>query len=329
MDLEDLKTFEHLATSLHFGKSARARGMSPSALTRRIQALEAEVGQPLLVRDQRQVQLSSAGSVFRTYAREQLERWQQLQASLRAEAETPSGELNIACTVTACHTILPTLLSRFRQRYPGITLRLLTQDAAQSRTQLEAGELDLAVIPTEPVAPRKSTTASASLLATKVLAHTSLAFIAPRDRTLLDEAWTELSSPRTRANTRRGVEAFPLPLVAPIGGLERQRLNAWLERRHMRARIVAEVRGNEGIIAMVSLGCGIGLVPELVLTHSPLQSTIQVLRELAPPRGYDVSLCVRPKALERRVVAVFWNLTQELLPATEPSRIRAGISKAP
>ncbi|TAB62236.1 HTH-type transcriptional activator IlvY, partial [Salmonella enterica subsp. enterica serovar Saintpaul] len=51
MDLRDLKTFLHLAESRHFGRSARAMHVSPSTLSRQIQRLEEDLGQPLFVRD--------------------------------------------------------------------------------------------------------------------------------------------------------------------------------------------------------------------------------------------------------------------------------------
>ncbi len=299
MDLDDLRHFEHLAQTLHFGQSARARGMSASALTRRIQALESELGRALFLRDQRQVQLTDAGQVLRRYARRQIEQYEELQNHLRSEQEAPTGELNIACTVTACHTILPTLLTQFRQRYPNITPRLLTQDAARSRAQLKDGELDLAVIPTDP----KRTEG----LQVQALASTKLLFVAPKDLALLGDPAVLQSS------LQRGSTLAEVPLVAPIGGLERERLEQWLRRRKVAPRIVAEVRGNEGMLAMVSLGSGIGIVPELVLVNSPLRDSLQVLDKLTPPRGYQVSLCARPRSLKRRVVEVFWELTRELV----------------
>lgn len=299
MDLEDLRNFEHLAQTLHFGQSARARGMSASALTRRIQGLEAELGHALFVRDQRRVHLSDAGQLFRPFARRQVAQWEELQDALRAEEATPSGELNIACTVTACHTILPTLLAQFRQKYPAVTLRLITQDAARSQAQLEAGELDLAVIPTD---PRDRDPERVLPLAT-----TQLVFVAPKNLALLGD------DSLTLVLLQRPSELARVPLVAPIGGLERQRLDQWLERRKVVPRIVAEVRGNEGILAMVSLGSGIGIVPELVLASSPLRGSVQVLEKISPPRGYEVSLCARPQSLKRRVVKVFWELTRDLV----------------
>ncbi len=287
MEQLDFAAFQQLCQSLHFGRAARALGMSPSALTRRVQAMEAELGVELLNRDQRQVGLTRAGERFGRYARQELEQWEQLKNELLQEVDSPSGELRIACTVTACHSLLPSLLARCRERYPRITLRLVTQDASRSLLQLEAGEVDLAVIPTDP--KRRSE------LARCVLGSTELAFIGPADRQLL----VRLMAEGGWANA---------PWIAPPAGLERERLDSWFRSKKAQARIVAEVRGNEGIIAMVSLGGGLALVPRLVLDSSPLPVT--VLSELKPPLGYDVSLCARSRSLQREVVKVFWELAQ-------------------
>ncbi len=294
MDSEDFRRFELLAQALHFGRAARSLGMSPSALTRRVQAMEEELGQPLLLRDQRSVRLTAAGERFRKFARSQLEQWEQLKNDLGEQNASPVGELLIACTVTACHSILPRLLSLSRKRHAGLTLRLITQDATRSLSQLEAGEVDLAVIPTDSEPPPH--------LEALVLGSTELAFIAPRDLSQLGlDKKAELDE----------ASVVQLPLVAPIGGLERKRLDTWLSEHDIEPRIVAEVRGNEGLIAMVSLGSGIALVPRLVLESSPLKASVRVLSELTPPPGYDVSLCARPKSLRRDVVRVFWELAGE------------------
>lgn len=78
MDLRDLKTFLHLAESRHFGRSARAMHVSPSTLSRQIQRLEEDLGQPLFVRDNRTVTLTEAGEELRTFAQQTLLQYQQL-----------------------------------------------------------------------------------------------------------------------------------------------------------------------------------------------------------------------------------------------------------
>ena len=82
MDLRDLKLFLHLADSRHFGRTAQAVHVSPSTLSRQIQRLEDELGQPLFLRDNRDVRLTSAGEQLKTFAQQTLLQYQQLRNAL-------------------------------------------------------------------------------------------------------------------------------------------------------------------------------------------------------------------------------------------------------
>jgi LysR family positive regulator for ilvC len=288
-DHEPLAQFLHLAETLHFARSARALHMSPSALTRSIQRLEESLGQPLFVRNKRSVSLTRAGEIFREHARAQLAAHGHLMEALAAEEQAPTGELRIACTVTACHSVLPKLLARCRARYPGIHLQLSTSDAARSLQRLEADEVDAAVVPM-PDNPDAE-------LSFVPLAQTKLTFIAPAaDKALQQRA-------RLGGSRWNG-----LPVILPRRGLERERIDAWFVARNVRPDIYAEVDGNEAILAMVALGCGVGIVPELVRQDSPLRGSIHVLQLKQPPRGFAVALCAKRRMLTRRSMAAFWEL---------------------
>jgi LysR family positive regulator for ilvC len=290
---QDFTLFLHLADSLHFARSAKALHVSPSALTRAIQRLEDEVGQPLFQRNRRQVTLTRAGEIFRDHARAQLGAYARLQEALATETQTPTGELRIACTVTACHSVLPKLLARCRERYPGIHLQLSTSDAARCMQALESDEVDLAVVP-EPDRP-------AAELRFVRLAYTELAFIAPA------------SDPELARRARQGGSHWNgLPVILPRRGLDRQRVDAWLEQQGVRPDVYAEVDGNEAILALVALGCGVGVVPELVRKDSPFRGRISEVDIKRPPRGYSVSLCAKARTLSRRTAAALW----ELAPST-------------
>ncbi len=254
--------------------------------------MEDELGHRLFIRDHREVRMTTAGKKFRAFAQSQLDQWEALRNDLREEATAPTGTLNLACTVTAAHTILPRLLGEYRKRYPGVTLGLITQDATRSLNQLEAGEVDLAVIPTDDD-PDDG-------LARTVLGKTELSFIT-----------SAAPAPWDQQIAKKGPDLSEVPLVAPIGGLERKRLNDFLRARKIHPPIVAEVRGNEGIIAMVSLGAGVGIVPRLVLETSPLRASVREIKGIRPPAGYEVSLCTRKRNLERRIVHLFWQLAEE------------------
>lgn len=293
---EEFSLFLRLADSLHFARSAKAAHMSPSALTRFIQRLEEELGQPLFARSRRGVTLTRAGEIFRDHARAQLANHARLLEALAAEKQAPTGELRIACTVTACHSVLPKLFARCRSRYPGIHLHLSTSDAARCMLGLENDEVDLAVVP-EPDRP-------AGELSFVRLAYTELSFIAPSS----DE---ELAR-RARLG---GSQLNGLPVILPRRGLERERIDAWLEEQGARPEVYAEVDGNEAILAMVALGCGVGVVPELVRKDSPLRGRIEQVDVRRPPRGYHVSLCAKSRTLSRRTAGALW----ELAPATASS----------
>jgi LysR family positive regulator for ilvC len=286
---QELSIFLHLAESLHFARSAKAAGMSPSALTRFVQRLEEELGQPLFLRTRRSVVLTRAGEIFRDHARAQLAGHARLLEALAAEKQAPTGELRIACTVTACHSVLPRLLARCRARYPGIHLQLSTSDAARCLQALENDEVDLAVVP-EPDRP-------ASELCFVRLAFTELSFIAPSSEEEL-----------ARRVKLGGSHWNGLPVILPRRGLERERLDAWLEEHGGRPEVYAEVDGNEAILALVALGCGVGVVPELVRKDSPLRGRIEQVDVKRPPRGYHVSLCAKHRTLSRRTAGALWEL---------------------
>jgi LysR family positive regulator for ilvC len=290
---QDIRAFLHVADSLHFARSAKALHMSASALTRCIQRVEDELGQPVLMRTKRRVALTRAGEIFRDHARAQLAAEARLKEALASEQATPTGELRIACTVTACHSVLPKLLARYRARYPGIHLQLSTSDAVRCIERLDNDEVDVAVVP-EPDGPSEE-------LSFVRLVRTDLTFIAP-------SADKELA-----ARARQGKSQWDdIPVVLPRRGLERERVDAWFAQQGVEPEVYAEVEGNEAILAMVALGCGVGIVPELVRKDSPLRGRIEPLEVPQPPRGYFVSLCAKPATLGRRTASALW----ELAPST-------------
>ena len=129
------------------------------------------------------------------------------------------------------------------------------------------------------------------------LAYTELSFIAPAS----DEALS-------RRAKLGGSHWNGLPVILPRRGLDRERIDAWLEEQEAEPEVYAEVDGNEAILAMVALGCGVGVVPELVRKDSPLRGRIEPVEVRRPPRGYHVSLCAKSRTLSRRTVGALWEL---------------------
>ncbi|MDH3359346.1 MAG: HTH-type transcriptional activator IlvY [Desulfobulbaceae bacterium] len=291
MDIRELEIFLTLSEHLHFGRASQACNMSPSALTRTIQRLEEQVEQPLFVRDNRTVSLSAAGEQFRLYARQTIQEWQSFRSQI-LDKQAVGGSLSIYASITAVYSLLPHLLESYRRTYPDVQLDLRTGAAEQSVLQVEKGEIDLAVA----ALPDRNR----SRIEFLPITTTPLVFIAPKQ---LDGSVPTTSSGQLDLNRA--------PLVLPQTGSSRRRLEKWMKKNRVTPNITSEVSGNEAIIPMVTLGCGIGIVPQLVLERSPFRDKVVIVENSPKLEPYVVGLCSTKKNLQRASVKAFWQLASE------------------
>ena len=291
MDYDALRLFQHLSRTLHFARTSRECHVSPSALSRAVQKLEREVGWPLLERDQRKVALTSEGARFAEHARDTLARWDELRSRLRGQADTLSGTISIFASVTACQSFLPRLLASFRQRHPEIHIALETGHAADALAMVQEGRVDVAVA----ALPERVS----SSLVTRVLLHTPLVFVAPA-------APCEVA----RAVERPTIAWSEVPIVLPAIGLARVHAERWFRKKHIRPRVYGEVTGSEAILSLCALGCGVGIVPRLVVDRSPLRAEVRPLAVTPDVGEFHVGLCTPKRKLATPLVAAFWASTE-------------------
>ena len=292
MDSRSLKLFQHLANSLHFGKTASAYHLSPSTLSRTIQRLEDELGSQLLIRDNRSVLLTSEGKKFLTYADQQISQFESLKQSLNLSQEELSGSLNIYCSVTASYSYLPPLLEKFRQTHPNIDINLDTGDAADGIDQIKNQRVDLAI------AARPDDLASSIHFQT--IATVPLAIVAPNINCSVEQAWQA-----------EAIDWADLPIILPEHGVARKRFEQWFRQKYSgRPNVYAQVSGQEALVSMVALGCGIGLSPIVVVDNSPVKDRIQILSDtsIAP---FDLGLCCFKKKLSDPIVAEFMAMANQ------------------
>jgi DNA-binding transcriptional LysR family regulator len=142
-DLRRLRYFVAVAEELHFGRAARRLNVSQPPLSVQIRTLEREIGASLLVRTQRRVELTEAGRVLLEDARRLLSQAEAAVVHSRRAAEGAVGRLTLGFVSTVDYSILPPLVRRFRQKHPGIALKLLELTGDRQQALLQAGELDL------------------------------------------------------------------------------------------------------------------------------------------------------------------------------------------
>jgi LysR family transcriptional regulator, positive regulator for ilvC len=289
VDLHALAAFQSLASTLHFGKAAREANLSTSALSRMIQRLEQETGERLFIRDNRAVSLTRAGVLFRGFAREVLEGWEELEGSLAVERKALRGELRIYCSVAASYTVLSDLVRAFRPAHPSVHIRLATGDPADAVERVQSGQADIAVAAMPDTLPRG--------VRFRSVAVSPLEFIAP---TVACEAAALVKGPT--------IQWARVPMVLTTAGLSRRRVDAWMRARRVRPRVDAEVSGHEAVISMVRLGCGVGVVPRIVLERFAAKGEVRVLDVAPPLEPYVVGLCAHARRLASPVVKAFWDM---------------------
>ncbi|MFY9179658.1 MAG: HTH-type transcriptional activator IlvY [Venatoribacter sp.] len=286
VDLKDLQAFLAVSNCLHLGKASAQLHMSASTLSRRLSRIEAEAGARLFERDSSPLQITPEGEVFRHYAEHSLLAWQQLKNALSTSVSNLSGSITLYCSVTASYSFLTELLSRFREKYPNVDLRIHTGDAAESIPRVQSGEADVVIAARPEQLP--------DALTFKGMATSPLLFIAPKNTLAI----SELSLP--------AVDWSKVPMVLAETGLARTRVNRWFSAQGMKPQIYAQVTGHEAIVSMVALGVGVGVVPELVLKNSPLANRVRVLAVQPELEPFSIGLCAQSQRINEPLLQALW-----------------------
>ncbi|WP_439242656.1 HTH-type transcriptional activator IlvY [Lonepinella sp. BR2474] len=288
MNFTDLKIFLHLTQTQNFSKTAAQNHMSPSTLSRQIQRMEEELGQPLFLRDNRQVILTETGAKFLTFAQQNWHNWDVFKQQLRSTSQELSGELKLFCSVTAAYSHLPQILEKFRARYPKVEIQLTTGDPALAVQMVEGKQADLALAGRPLNLPHS--------LEFQPIDDISLSLIAPR-----------VACVATQLLQHDPIDWQQIPFILPVEGPARQRIDEWLRHKKIKhPKIYATVSGHEGIMSMVALGCGVALLPDVVIKNSPISTQVSSLNLDMPVAPFELGICVQKRALASPLVKAFW-----------------------
>jgi DNA-binding transcriptional LysR family regulator len=140
---DQLAGFIAVAEELHFGRAAERLNMTQPPLSRQIQKLEKIVGAELLERDNRKVELTSAGRTFLDEARRLMALAERAPVTARRIASGKSGVLRIGFTAASGFSILGPLLEEFSDIIPDVDIELQELVTGDQLAGLLTGELDL------------------------------------------------------------------------------------------------------------------------------------------------------------------------------------------
>lgn len=128
-----LKFIDKIARIGSIRGAAEELAITPSALNRRLLAMEAEIGVELFERHATGVRLNTAGEIFVQHARGQIADLERVKSQIADLSGMRRGHINVACTREVVRHFLLQRISEYRDRYPDVTfnVQLFTRGDAE------------------------------------------------------------------------------------------------------------------------------------------------------------------------------------------------------
>ncbi|PQV54562.1 LysR substrate-binding domain-containing protein [Paraburkholderia sp. BL21I4N1] len=268
MDIAFLANLLQVVDSGSMAEAARRVGVTPAAVAQQVQALERELGVPLLVRAGRTVIPTEAGHRVIERARGLVREFSELKAfALEGEA---AGELRIGTITTALLSLMPNVLASFASAFPQAKVLIRAGTSMELYETLQRGDVDMAVC-----------------------LHPAFALPKAYDWHLLREEPIVVLAPARLA----GRDPHDLLRGEPFIRYDRSLGGGKQADDYLRAaRIVPnelfELNSLMAIAMMVDRGLGVSLMPDIV---SPLTA------------GLDVAKLALPVKIEPRRFGVVWH----------------------
>lgn len=140
--LDGIEAFLRVAERRSFSAAAADLGVSPSAISQTVKALEARVGAPLFMRTTRSVGLTQAGEMFLERAAPAYSGLADAYEAARNLGNRPAGRLRINLMRGAVQPLFEPIIAGFCETYPEIELEIYADDAL---SDLSAGGFDAGV----------------------------------------------------------------------------------------------------------------------------------------------------------------------------------------
>lgn len=254
MDIRTLRYFVEVVRQQSFTRAAERLFVTQPTISKMLKNLEDELGCTLLIRDGRKLLLTDTGRVVFERGVAILTEFRQLEAELADISHLERGVLRLGIPPMV-GMLMAGPIGLFRQRYPGIELKIAEFGGLTVQQAVTNGELDLAMtaLPVE----------EESGLATLALFSHPLCVLVPRT-----DAWLG-----REAVTPEALAEHPLLIYNEDFSLNRQLMQLFSQ-HNVKPRIAVRSGQWDFLAAMVQAGVGIAILPEPICQRLDKQSLL-------------------------------------------------------
>lgn len=146
MDSNALKAFITIVDQGSFSEAAELLHLSQPAISKRLAALENQLGETLIDRSQRQIRLTDSGGRLLPHARKILDEIHNARIALSPDSGLLEGELHIIASHHIGLHHLPKWLRRFKREYPQVTINLQFMESDAAYEQMRKRNAELAFV---------------------------------------------------------------------------------------------------------------------------------------------------------------------------------------
>lgn len=259
LDLLGIQAFISIAEAGSFSAAAHHLHISQTALTRRLQKLEASLGLTLIERTTRSMSVTRAGMDFLPKAIRSVRELASALDEVKVKASGESDEIVIGCLPTIAASRLAGIIQDYRKLYPRNTIQVLDRSVTEIREAVLRGELDFAVSVLG--SPHRDITSE------RLFTEPMVAVCPAHHRysNLPSVAWKDL-------------EGEPLIGIGSLSG-NRALMEQVMTSRRLRLRFAFEVQHLATAVGLVSGGAGIAVLPMSAVAGIGQQRLAVVLLE--------------------------------------------------
>ncbi len=285
MDWDKLRIFHAVASAGSFTHAGQTLGLSQSAVSRQISALEEEISTPLFQRHARGLTLTDEGELLFSAVTDVLGRLAAAEEALKNVHDAPRGALKITTSHgIGSYWLLPQL-GRFLAQYPEVEVHVVMDDRELDLAQREA---DLAIRLRAPI--------QADLIQRKLFTVHYHMYAA---KTYLKDHPAPAKLDDIAEHTIIVYGETALPEIRDINWLlEAFKKNA---KPGGKGRVI-RINNITGILQATEAGLGIGVVPDYIAAQHP--DLERVLADVPVP-GFDVHLVYADALRQSKRVAAF------------------------
>ena len=245
IDTLGVQAFIAIAEQGGFGRAAESLHITQTALSRRVQNLEAFLGVKLVERTTRSVTLTAIGRDFLPQARRLLTDLASALVEIRESGKALRGDVTIACVPTVGVQYLPDIVRQYAALHPANRLRILDHSSSGVAAAVLRREAEFGINMQGTPHPELS---SLPLLKDRLVLVCRDDHPLARKRTL---AW-------------KALEPYPVILPGHESG-NRPHLDLALERHKVKLQAFYEVQRSSTAVGMVAKGVGVAVVPALAV----------------------------------------------------------------